>query len=497
MRSYLSRQALVASALRPADTAATACAASAAWSAYGSDTDVMNNTAACAEQALADGILGPQLSQVWADAEAGIQTSEEIVGAIDTVYAIIQTGILLTANTAVSLATVGTAALAAAGLGAELGFIGAFIGAFVGAVVGFVGFFQLTGCTVQITTGVNVPCTSYSTNLTQAMEWIGQNPLLLGGLTPLGVAKKWNIFLANPTWMYLNQANLAQMGNAGFTQPSPPDAGSGSTTDVIYSQLPGAFEILNRAQLIAATGILHLCPTKLAIWSTVYPPGVPGLTVTTPPTTWTPLPNVSGQLQGFPGSSGSGGFTYDAPYNLTTNDSQLTVYLEGGLVGAQTAPPIAVYFLQTVYPALTYKQCQALFATVQPKYEAVLQAAQAWANSQCYPPTAAQLGSGSTFSLEPSDVAAITAAYAYNGLVACPPQTAGAPLPKNQNPGKGGATTSTTTATTVLKGASLVAGLGAIGVAIYAAHSGVSVLTATKTLFSKTKSLLPKRVSRR
>ena len=62
------------------------------------------------------------------------------------------------------------------------------------------------------------------------------------------------MFLANPIWLYANQSLL------GITQPSPPTDPNDERTPVYVT--PGAYEMLNKAQLAAASQLVTSCPGK-------------------------------------------------------------------------------------------------------------------------------------------------------------------------------------------------------------------------------------------
>jgi hypothetical protein len=378
-----------------------------------------------------------------------------------------------------------------AAIGSAVGLvIGAAIGAIIGAVVGYVQSIlnpppacNITLHDLPLRGAPRSDCNEYNSNLTAAATWIQSNSDQLMGMTAVCLAKNFNIAVANVQW------EAANSGNFGLSYTLSTAGADGTMYGQFY--LPGAYELLNRAQLGHATAMANMTPTKLPFWSKVINPVGTSDGLYRDTNTWAPISienpygNASPSLPGT--ADGAGNTTYGAPQNLFTND----VIWDPCGTGKQSNMPNGIYMLQALYPALTRVQCELVFATIQPAYQQNLQEAQNWANQQCPIPTAAQLGSGSLFNLEASDVAAVLAAWNPNIADLATGTTV------NHCPGGGnggGAVAPTSGAMTVVKGASVIGGLAAIGVALYAAHTGVSVTAAAKTLYSKTKSLvhLPK-----
>lgn len=175
-------------------------------------------------------------------------------------------------------------------------------------------------------------------------------------------------------------------------------------------------------------------------------------------------------------------------------------------------------------PGLNQQQCEKIFTALQPQYTAWIAQATAWANQQCslFP---SDLGTGSQWNLETADVNAIMAqwsnpepgcideqnavllAQAYaNTQCPCPSAAEllskfSPPLTSNDahkivqnwkyNNGSlvcaASGPASSSTSSKIVKGTVLVGGLGAIGLALYAARHGMSIPKAASTLYGAAK----------
>jgi hypothetical protein len=461
--------------------AQTSSCTSAALSTYSQTTDdstYVTQVAGCAQSIAANS--SGTLSQTASQIETIIDLM--LTGVIDFY---LTTAICYTLG--IGVATIGGAAIGSAvGLG-----VGAIVGAIIGAIVGGINSLLNPPPTCNITLndlslrGNPIStCAEYISNLTAAAAWIQANPGQLAGMTAVCLAKNFNIAVANVMWEAANSSNF------GLSYTLSTAGADGSLFN-----MPGAFELLNRAQLGHAVGVVSALATQLSFFQTVVNPITTthdGLYQDT--NTWAPITPVNGQniFPGFPGTGvAGGGLVYSAPQNLFTND----IIWSSCASGKQSNMPQGIYMLQAMYPMLTRAQCELVFATAEPVYQQNLQDAQNWANQQCPIPTVSQLRSASSFNLTAADAAAVIAAWnpVTTNLTGqkvnnCPAGGAGG--------GGGPGTGTTSTAVTVVKGASVVGGLGLISLALFAAHSGVSVPVAAKTLFSKAKNLLPKRVTR-
>jgi hypothetical protein len=530
MRSHLRRQGF--GAPLHFDAATTTNAACSGQLTTYDDTSIINAASTCMQTAIQSTSFAQKVSSAWAAAEkgaaagaaaglsVGLTIDAGVTGLEDLIADVGFDFIAEDIETAVVLVTTASESAAAdiglgAGAGSSLGPVGALVGFIVGVIIAVINIL-LESCNVQITNGTTVGCSDYvNTNLKGALTFLqaigqGTESTKLVGMTPLWVANTFNIFLANPVWMYVNQQAL------GITQPAPPGWAGGpavqanaDTITQIYFTLPGAFEALNRVQLAAAASAVAGSPSKMPFWTMIVNPPANvfgGYAYSFAPISnypWTPGIQTT-DINSLVSS------TYSAPPNLLTNSNVGAVAVNYSAFsvsavpppGAQTAPPSGVYMLQAMYPSLSAEQCNAIFNANMASYETVVTNAQAWANTQCNP-TPAMLGTGSQWNLEPVDVSAILQHYAPTNLTKATclsfsvPNNPGAPVPGSSVTvyGSTSPTTSTSTlSTTVLKGASLVGGLGAIGIALYAAHGGVGVAAAAKALLSKTKMLLPRRV---
>jgi len=294
-------------------------------------------------------------------AEVGFTALSDILAALVAEIAAIITQALIT----MGVTTVTASTIAG---GSTFGYVGAIIGAIIGACIAAIEVLT-GGPSVQITNGHSYHAGDYvSNNLKSASDWLTANQDKIVGLTALHFANQANIFLANPTWLWINQGPL------GITQPTPPDQGTGSPVDTIYVQLPGAFELLNRAQYLAAISLVNTTPQHLAFYQSIPIPGT--VTPTQDATQYKPIysPTVltwglgeayqRGQIYGTQNWSASG-FLYTACPNLLTNDCTIG---PDGKVTSQTNISPGSYALQVLYPTLTSGQCEKIFAACTSAY---------------------------------------------------------------------------------------------------------------------------------
>ena len=156
-----------------------------------------------------------------------------------------------------------TVATTTAAGAASFGYVGAIIGFIIGATIGLVQYIELIDMSIEITNGGTYKVTDYAqTNLQNAATWLTQQTTL-AGITPLYFSNIADLFLANPMWLWANQKLT------GMCQPVPPgDLGSGDGVDFIFTQTPGAFELLSRAQYAEACWVVATTPSKLPFyWS--------------------------------------------------------------------------------------------------------------------------------------------------------------------------------------------------------------------------------------
>jgi hypothetical protein len=279
--------------------------------------------------------------------------------------------------------------VAATAAGGTFGYVGAIIGAIVGACIA-VGNLIYGGQHLSITDGRGFSCKDYvATNVPQASQWLADNSEKLVGLTALRFSQQAALFLANPTWLYKNQRYT------GMSQPAPPDPGSGDPLDMVYTQVPGAFELLNRAQFAqavvfvnASAGHLRDCasiPNPVPGQRKYYgdtsgtPYGTPrkGKGVWPNPDqtqyddiysstilTWT-IGDCGGAHQMIPGTQTAAAWyaQYAACPNLTTNGNAYSgVWPDGqGKISGQTDICPGIYALQVMFPTLTTVQCELIF----------------------------------------------------------------------------------------------------------------------------------------
>lgn len=407
------------------------------------DQDIINSAAVCGKNLIQTTNINVSLSiNVWADVEDSVKKAAAIAATTVVVTEIvvnvlIQLGMSVLADvleallmqilgyimTALTLGAVTTVATAAA-IGSAAGYIGTIIGAIIGLVTAGVEL-VVGGPTIQITNGTTVKCQDYAKiNMPSAVTWM-QSQSTLMGFTPKWLADTFGLFLANPVWMTINQGLL------GVHYPPVPDAGTGSPVDIVYTQLPGAFELLNRAQLAEASAIVGVSPSKLpffaaipalvhaqmaavqngtpiptqpapmnpdpvlAHWATFqYPtPKSDGSPCTDFATcrygtvAWAPGPTVNDpDVENYPIDGTH--FLYSACPNLMTNSNTVQNPPPPGNPGVktkvltQTDPSPAACQLQVMYPSLTTDQCQRIFKVHLAAYEFVVQQATNWALGQ-------------------------------------------------------------------------------------------------------------------
>jgi hypothetical protein len=343
--------------------------------------------------------------------------------------------------TALTLTTATTVAGASA-LGSVVPVLGTVIGAVVGAIVGLVDF-MVGGPTVQVTNGTTVKCKDYvQTNLPDAAAFLGAQTSVVG-MTPRFLADAFSLFLANPVWLTINEDNF------GRHWPTPPDMGTFSPVDSIYTKCPGAYELLNVYQFAEAAALVSSSPSKLPFFqanaweakqrAALAAKGLPlSLAVPPPPpfptqdrSAWNPYQfqvdgNDSNNYEGWgliawaPCDDPGPNYVYASCLNLFSNTNTLV----GGApdfgrnprvrvtIQSQTDPSPAGNGLQGMYPSLTTRQCNKLCAATYPAYVQNFAAAQAWmAGQSSGPPTPADLGSGSRWNLTSVDVGILLAGW--------------------------------------------------------------------------------------
>jgi|SRR5579859_2281574 len=298
----------------------------------------------------------------------------------------------IAAAIAAAIQAVGLGAfVAATAAGGTFGYVGAIIGAIIGACIA-IGNLIYGGQHCQISDGRTFSCKDYvQTNIPQASQWLHDNPEKLMGLTAARFAEQAALFLANPTWLYKNQRYL------GISQPAPPDPGSGDALDMVYTQCPGAQELLNRAHFAqaivfvnASAGHLRECasiPNPVPGQRKYYNDPTPGLTpygtaakgkgvypnpdqtqydeiYSSTILTWTPG-DCGGAHQMIPGTQSPAAWfaRYAAPPNLVTNKNTYSgQWPDGqGKISGQTDISPGIYFLQHLFPTLTTVQCEMIF----------------------------------------------------------------------------------------------------------------------------------------
>ncbi len=433
-----------------------------------------------------------------------------------------------------TLASTGLVAAGAVGSGAAAaGWIGAVIGLIIAAVEILVQVFK--SYVVQPTyTPAPVDAGAYIAQALPAMQDFLLSKKTLAGLTPMYVAKSvtWGypqvrgVFLANPTWLWANQALT------GMCQPPVPAFADHDAVQVTFTQLPGAYEATAKAQFVEAAMHIAAAPSQLPFFFGVIP-GASGFAANgygpdvfpdpdpfhynpawlEPTIDWMPAsysaagrPNFStgeGATGGagavspyvwpwngsptFPGgtvdSQGCGGnlladnatwagqqaYYYAACPNLVTNDN--TVDGAGNVTG-QTHPGRGVYTIQGMFPGLNADLALILYAANYPSYQKLHAQALNWVQSQPVRPDASALGPGSTWNFTPDDARALVASWGSGAgavPVLAPPGSAAAPRTTGGSP----------LALRLLVGG---AGLAAIATGAYALSRGVPVVSAARTL---------------
>lgn len=453
-----------------------------------SDAGLMNNAQIVGQQLLASTTLGASISGAWATAEAmAAKTAAGASSAITTglvvstyvisdalpalgfqgladVLADLMAEVLDAILEAITISSISDI-LTGLGAGASFGYVGAVIGAIIGAIVAGVEAL-VGGPTVQITNGTTVSCQTYAqTNLPSAVTFLSSQKTLMG-FTPKWLADTFGLFLANPVWMTINQGLL------GLNYPNVPAAGTGSPVDQIY-QLPGAFELLAKAQFAEAATHLATTASKLPFfrsipgalalqqagiplaaaeveiaafafpsqnpndWSSVqFPQPFNGQPCTVncdySEFSWAPegaVVSSDGTIE-MPQVVGTSA-VYTPCLNLLTNSNVVAGGPTNGHPGAatqaksQTAQNPAACALQVLFPALTTDQCAALFAATQPAYQTAIDNAQNWANSQATL-TLDQLTSGSQWNLTLDDANAVLQNWSSAALALVADAAAGA-----------------------------------------------------------------------
>jgi hypothetical protein len=346
--------------------------------------------------------IGAVFGQAFVDAAKAYGLTMGALAAVGTAAAFgvpwAEASIILAGNVCSEL--LGAVGIIVAGAN-SIPIVGTIVGAIVALIAGFASLIHT--CSVQITNGNTYHCDDYiNINLRNATDWLKQAKSKdLVGKRPVWMANQFDLFLANPVWMYNNQQLLA------ISQPPPPDPNDTGGPGPIYYQMPGAFELLNRAQIAIATQVVAATPGQLPFWKNVP---YPGLLIPNPDADWQPGGNEPGILTTWqPGKittqldpsnplGGTQTSTYEAcPY--------LTNFPEGVNLTA------GMYMLQIMYPALTKSQCDKIFATVQPMYDDVRSQAMSWANTQCPCPYLPDLGPGSSWNLTVEDATAVINAW--------------------------------------------------------------------------------------
>ena len=420
----------------------------------GPDATIVQGAAASVAQAAASANI-PAIANVWDQIESdAVNTGKEVVKDVLAVEAVVGVAtvvmstlgftalaaILSTLITQIiTILTLGivTATATGAALGAEAGAIGVVIGAVVGAVVGVANYLT-GGPKLQITNGLTFSVEDYvKRNLQNAANWVkNAQPGDFIGLTPKTFADTFELFLANPIWLFENQSQT------GLSQPFPPDFNSGSPLDLAYRNVPGAFEMLNQVQLVLATSLIHSSPGRLPFFMSVqHPKGAVANKVGQDPSKYKPIPpplapaNAPKDAFGIPVSSGShtevffamtpgakrtayawapgtadgsGGTIYTGCLNMLTNESVITpkpkgIADAGAKITDQTAIADGAFMIQVMLPALTTDQCHQLFTSAKPAYDATIARVDAWLKTQKTEPKPADF---KQFNITTPDVAA-------------------------------------------------------------------------------------------
>jgi hypothetical protein len=405
------------------------------------DSSIINSATACGASFAQNEENQITAGSIWANGLKGAAVGAEAVIAATGAVALI-TGILSTigattvsdiiaalfaeildAIAAICFNVTATIAAALGGGTAIGGAIGAAPGAIIGLVVGIiVGIMEVVfhTCSIQVTNGTVVNCTDYGKNLQNLASWLQANQGNLAStsatkVTAKFLADKFSVFLANPIWLYANQSLL------GITQPQPPVDPNDERTPIYIA--PGAYEMLNKAQLAAASQLVTSCPGKIPVWMMIPIPGTPVPSQNLQD--YSPLggadPNASTMISWAPGEIGQSSaslptVTYTACPDLMIGTSNQTPF--------NTASP-GTYVLQQMFQTLSNSQCENIFNhnNTQMVYAQNIAAAKAWALSQCDDPTNG-IGTGSKFNLEAQDVEPIVALWKETMQPTCQVQAA-------------------------------------------------------------------------
>lgn len=333
----------------------------------------------------------------------------------------------------------------------------------VSAIVDLTVYLEQYDAHLQITNGTTFAVRDYGGVVKTAATWLqNAKPSDIVGLTALGFANQASIFLANPTWLYVNQ------GITGLAQPPPPDQGKGDGIDTCYSQMPGAQEMLNVVQYALACQFVSSSPGMLPLFQCIPEPtgapvtiaGIPVdpamLTVGNPnnygplwaqgglswvppglvsvpgggnPATNSPTVQAAGSYTVWPAGNNFGGgsgpiatapaldsgnpepnigyqsFVYAGCPNLATNDNTRD---SSGRITGQTNIAKGIFWLQGMFPTLTTSQCLMIFTANGPAYNKTILNVLEWANTQCSV-TAYDLTQ--QFAITPADATAIVSRY--------------------------------------------------------------------------------------
>jgi hypothetical protein len=171
------------------------------------------------------------------------------------------------------------------------GYVGAVIGFIIGVIIALVQYFDPNPYSIVITNGTTIDAKPYiQTNLANAAAWLMSQKTLVG-VTPLWFSNQQNLFLANPTWLWANQ------DSTGMCQPTPPDQGSGDPVDLIFTQAPGAFELLSKAQFVEACILVGVSPGKWTFFSSILRPTGASVPITITPMANTATPSAPVTIQ--------------------------------------------------------------------------------------------------------------------------------------------------------------------------------------------------------
>lgn len=417
----------------------------------------------------------------------------------------------------------------------EAGIIGFIIGVLIAAIEVLVDV--LNPRTVVTTYGITVSSKDYiETHLKNAGDYLASIPTS-AGITPQWFARVFQLFLANPVWLWANQAFT------GLCQPAvPDDIGGGDAVDTVFTSLPGASELLAQRQFTELVALLASSPGKLPLFMGVIPgpsgwtqngygpdvypdpnplhynPAYLNISSSWPPddcsefachttlvgaadpSPWKPWPpggkppGIDPVISVCPPSSVPvlpwpnklhptdpsiyQGYNYAAPPHLVTNSN--TTDATGKITG-QTDPGVGIYFAQKMFPAVTCTMCLVAFSETRPYYDILIAQAISWANNQATMPSAADLGTGSKWNLEPHDVQTIQA------------QWHGTPVFGGGSTGSGA--TSLSSSGHLVKTAAVVGGLTAIGVSAYALYEGISVTRAGTMAYDEAKAIVKRPVT--